>query len=81
MVPVPLFGAIPGGAELLVIFLVGIVSLLIALGAAYWVYRDASRRGNDDAEIWAIAVVLGAIVGNLVGLLLLLVLYLLVGRD
>ena len=76
-----LFGSIPGGAELAVIGLVGLLATLLALGMAYWVYRDAGRRGNDDAEIWAIAVALAGIFGNLLGLIVVFALYLLVGRD
>lgn len=76
-----LFGPVPGGAELAVIGLVGLLVTLLALGVAYWVYRDASRRGNDNAEIWAIAVALAGIFGNLLGLVVLFALYLLVGRD
>lgn len=79
---VPLFGAIPGGPELLVILLVfGILGLLIPIGLAYWIYRDASARGNDQATLWAIATVLAGTFTFVVGAVGVAVLYLLVGRD
>lgn len=39
------------------------VALLIGLGVGYWVYKDASKRGNNEL-LWA------AIVGGLLALLL-----------
>jgi hypothetical protein len=51
------FGGLPGGPELLVVFLlVGLLSLVLPFVMAYWVYNDAERRGDDDAALWAVAV-------------------------
>lgn len=44
---------LPGGPELLVI---GLFLLVVPFVMAYWVYTDASSRGNDNAALWAVAV-------------------------
>lgn len=75
---VPLFGAIPGGVE---IVLFGVLNLVIALLVGFWVYRDASRRGNGAAALWAVAVGVASLLLSIVGFLLVFVLYLVVGRD
>lgn len=81
---VPLQMGVPGGPELLVVFLIGlillIVSVVVAAGTAYWVYRDATRRGRDDATLWAIGTLLGFLVAG-VGGVAVLVVYLLVRKD
>ncbi|MFB6176817.1 MAG: hypothetical protein ABEI99_06685 [Halobaculum sp.] len=75
---VPLFGAVPGGPELIVIgFIFGVLSLLPAI----WVYSDAEGRGNDHALAWALAVGLSGLFGNLFGLAVVLGLYFVVGRN
>jgi hypothetical protein len=65
----------------LIVFVVGLVlfvlGVAIAAGAAYWVYRDATRRGRDDATLWTVGVVLGFLAGG-VGGVAVLVVYLLV---
>ncbi|ESP88945.1 hypothetical protein [Candidatus Halobonum tyrrellensis] len=76
-----LFGAIPGGPELLIVLLVGILFLLVPIGLAYWVYQDATGRGNDRATLWAIGVVIAGLVAPLVGAVAVLALYVLVGRT
>lgn len=79
---VPLFGAIPGGPELLILSLVfGIFGLLIPIGIAYWVYRDATERGNDDATLWAVGTAIAGMVVFVVGAVGMAVLYVLVGRE
>lgn len=50
---IPLQFGIPGGPELIIIFL---VFLIIPFVMAYWVYNDAERRGEDNAALWAVAV-------------------------
>jgi hypothetical protein len=74
----PLQTGIPGGVELLIIFVIGLI--LIAL-PVYFVYNDAKKRNNDNATLWAVATLLGGLVGNIFGALLVVVLYLIVGRD
>ncbi len=57
-----------GGVDLLS---VGLLALVLAAVLGYWVYTDATKRGNDDAMIWAIVVgilTLLTIVGGLIGL-------------
>lgn len=50
---IPLQGPVPGGIELLII---GLFYLIIPFVMAYWVYSDASERGNENAALWAVAV-------------------------
>jgi hypothetical protein len=79
---VPLFGALPGGPELLVIFLMfGVFGLLIPVGVAYWVYQDATARANENATLWAIATVLAGLFVFVVGAPAVALLYMLVGRE
>ncbi|ESP88946.1 hypothetical protein [Candidatus Halobonum tyrrellensis] len=78
MDPILLFGALPGGVELA---LLGVINLVIALLVGYWVYRDASRRHNDNAALWAIGVGLASLFLSLIGFLIVFALYLFVGRD
>ena len=78
MVPILLFGAMPGGVELA---LIGVINLLIAVLVGYWVYKDASRRHNDNAALWAVGVALASLFLSLVGFLVVFGLYLLVGRE
>lgn len=53
---IPLQGSIPGGPELLIIVILGLIYLLLPFGLAYWVYNDADQRGNDTAALWAVVV-------------------------
>lgn len=77
-----LFGAIPGGPELLIILLVFVIfGLLVPVGVAYWVYRDAKARGDDQATLWALATVVAGMFVFVVGSVGVAVLYLLVGRE
>ena len=53
----PLQFGVPGGPELLIILLIGLViGLLIPLALGYFVYNDATSRGNDNAALWAVVV-------------------------
>lgn len=54
MIPLQ-FGA-PGGPELLILALIGVLLVVLPFVLAYWVYNDANRRGNDNAAMWAIVV-------------------------
>ena len=82
MVPFQL--GVPGGPELLIIFVIGlflfVLSVAVAGGAAYWVYTDANRRDRDDATLWALGTLLGFLVGGIGGVAVLIV-YLLVRED
>lgn len=78
MFALPLQFGIPGGPELLII---GLISLVFIAIPAYLVYRDATRRGNDNAALWGVATLLGGLVASLVGALLVVVLYLIIGRE
>lgn len=53
---VPLQFGIPGGPELLVILIIGLLFLILPFVFAYWVYTDAEQRGNENAALWALAV-------------------------
>ena len=82
MVPIPL--QVPGGAELLVVLLLGlfflVVSVVVSAGASHWVCRDATRCGRDDATLWAVATLGGVLVAG-VGGVAVLVVYRLVRED
>jgi hypothetical protein len=71
MVPIPLFPGLPGGPELLIIFLIfGLFTLVgigLAIGLGYWVYKDATGRGDDSAGLWGAVVAIGFLVGVLPG--------------
>lgn len=43
----------PGGSSLLS---AGVLTLIIGAVLAYYVYTDASKRGKDNALLWALAV-------------------------
>lgn len=47
-----LIGGIPAGPELLIIITV----LLIPFLMSYWIYKDATKRGNNRAFLWAAGV-------------------------
>ena len=49
----PLQFGVPGGPELLIILLIG---LLVPLALGYFVYNDATNRGDDNAALWAVIV-------------------------
>lgn len=49
---VPLQFPILGGPELLIVVLI----FLVPFALTYWVYTDATNRGNDKAALWAIGV-------------------------
>lgn len=53
---VPLQFGVPGGPELLIIGLIGLLLLIVPFVLAYWVYNDAASRGNENAALWAVAV-------------------------
>ena len=78
MLAFPLQMGIPGGPELLIILLISLVLVVIP---TYLVYRDAKRRQNDNAALWGVATLLAGLVGNLLGALLVVVLYLIIGRE
>lgn len=42
-----------GGIDLL---LFGVLFLIIAAVLAYWVYKDATGRGRDNALVWALGI-------------------------
>jgi hypothetical protein len=72
----PLQAPAPGGLELILILLIFVLLLVIPIGLAYWVYKDATSRGDDNAVVWAVAVgVLTAV--TLIGGIAALVVYVL----
>lgn len=78
MIPLPLQLGMPGLPELLVILLVTLLAIVLP---AYYVYTDATKRNNENRTLWTVATVLGGLVGSIFGALLVVVLYLIVGRD
>lgn len=50
--------SLPGGPEFTIFVLFLLFTLFFVIGAfvlAYWVYNDATGRGDDDAALWALA--------------------------
>lgn len=78
LLALPLQFGVPGGPELLVIFLIGLIVVAIP---AYFVYNDATKRGNENALLWTLATIVGGLLLNLVGALLVVILYLIIGRE
>ena len=83
MVPLPLFGPIPGGVELLIVFFIFVLifSLLLPVCMAYWVYQDTKGRRGTDETLWALATVLAGLFVSVFGAGAVLLLYLLIERD
>ncbi|WP_254278664.1 hypothetical protein [Haloarcula marina] len=74
---------LPGGAELIIVLVVLVIGLAILVGsilATYWVYKDATRRGDDNAIIWTVLTALGFFIGLIPGLIVVAV-YALVVRK
>jgi hypothetical protein len=65
------------GGFLLIVFLIFVVSVVVAAGCAYWVYTDAQKRGRGDATLWAVGVLGGFLFAGVGGFAVLIV-YLLV---
>ena len=75
---------IPGGPELIIVLLilaVGLVVFVASLAAAYWVYTDAKNRGNENAAIWGVLTLLGFVTGFVPGVIVVVVAYLVAGRE
>jgi hypothetical protein len=68
---------IPTGSEGVVGFL--FLLALLPLYLAYWVYEDASSRGEDNPALWAIAII-GLTVLTIVGGIAVFIVYLMI-RD
>lgn len=78
MLALPLQLGIPAGPELLIIFLLTLLAIALS---AYYVYNDATKRNNENRTLWTVATIIGGFVGSIFGALLVVVLYLIVGRD
>lgn len=46
---------LPGGPEMLIFVLVLLFFVVLAFGLAYWEYNDATKHGDDNAALWALA--------------------------
>jgi uncharacterized membrane protein len=57
----PLQIGVPGAPELLVVALL----FVIPFGLAYWTYRDATARGDENAASWAVSMFLFTLLGLL----------------
>ncbi|ELZ27177.1 hypothetical protein C474_17554 [Halogeometricum pallidum JCM 14848] len=75
--PTPLFPGIPGGPELLIIFFIGILGVVPAI----FVYYDAGKNDNPHRLLWTVATLIGGLAGSLIGAGIVIVLYLVVGRN
>ena len=72
MLPIQI--GIPGGPELLILFIIGPV---IAVALAYYIYTDAEKRGEDNGALWAVVAGLASIVASPLGGLIVLFVYVL----
>ena len=72
MLPIQI--GIPGGPELLILFIIGPV---IAVALAYYIYTDAEKRGEDNGPLWAVVAGLASIVASPLGGLIVLFVYVL----
>lgn len=52
------------------IFSIISISFFIWIYIAYWVYKDAQKRGEDNATIWLLIVLVAGIVGLIVWLMI-----------
>lgn len=66
-------GAAAFAVVLVIYCLCGLIWLGIAAAIAYWVYRDAKKRNNPNAVIWAIVSFFFHVIG--------LLLYFVLGRN
>lgn len=57
----PLFPGRPGGAELMMQFVVLVLPILYLIGR--WVYRDATAYGSNWAWQWAVVIVVSLLLG------------------
>lgn len=57
------------GGSLLCTCLVAVVGLLVQVGLAYWTYKDAKKRGNSNAALWAVLVFFFTLIALLVYIL------------
>ena len=78
MLPFPVL-QMPGAPELLIVLLVFVVGLAILVGASYFVYSDAKKRGNDNAVIWGLGTAFGFFLGLFPGILVVVIYF--VTRD
>ncbi len=64
--PLTVAQAFPAGMFLFVVLfflLLSLLSLAVSVYMVYWTYRDATKRGMDNPELWAIIVFFGNIMG------------------
>jgi uncharacterized membrane protein YhaH (DUF805 family) len=57
-----------------------IIMLVIGIVACVWIYRDATDRGMSGA-LWVVLVIVATIVGNFIGFIVIIIIYLVVRRD
>lgn len=61
--PVPVLqAAVPGAIELLIVFVIALVTFVVPIAVAVLIYRDATRRGSRHALAWAVGAFLGSLV-------------------
>ncbi|WP_435067467.1 hypothetical protein [Haloplanus sp. C73] len=59
---VPLQFGVPGGPELLILFLVFGLWFIVPLAISVLIYRDAADRGSGHALAWAVGAFFGSVV-------------------
>ena len=55
---------------LVVILLVYVTIFIVWLAVAYWVYKDAKKRGLKNAALWGVVAFFGGLIGILIYLVL-----------
>lgn len=68
-----------GGIMVLLAFLFFIAWIGVAVIAGYYIYSDASKRGNEDAIFWGIGIAILFFLGIVPGILGIVAYYLLQG--
>lgn len=70
----PLFGAIPGGPEMLILLLLFFLfALFVPIAVAIWIHSDTKKRGHTHPVAWALATFFSGVGGIVVVLLYLVV--------
>lgn len=73
----PFIGGFAAGLGLLICCIFFLLPLIIAILACIWIYKDAERRGKQGI-LWVILLLLATIVFNIVGFIVVIIIWLVV---
>lgn len=74
---IPWFGPMLVGFGLMMCLVVFLLPLIIAVFLCIWLYKDAEKRGKEGI-LWVILLILATVFLNIIGLILILVVWLVV---